>query len=490
MSGSLDEEERSAALRIFSVLWAIGALFHLGKWSLWADTPANLALAVAATFVILRPGDMLRLAALFGAQVWALALDMPRTSNHLMLSGLVGLLGLLAIAVRLVRRGPLDPGSFHRDFAPPARVILLLVFFFAAFHKLNADWFDVDVSCGDQLWGTIAGRVPGAPDGTWARWAAIIGGIAIEVAAPILLLTRRLRLLGLGLAWWFLYLVGIAGFFNFAAITGALLFLFAPSNLDALTTAARWRWPALERFAAAARSEPVRRGLRLAPPIVAGTAILVALSRPWAGWAPEPILLREIVSGARPTISYAFDVAWVLLALGAAAAVALAVRAGRAEWPTARELLAHPAPALGVVPLLVLLLAIAPYLGLRSEVAFGMFSNLRTEAGSNHLLVRRPLDLLGMQRDLVRIESSSDPELRQVASRGYLLPRLELHEYVRARARATGPDFSVTYVGEGGRREVERAGRDPELMRPAPFLIRELVVFRPVWTGERNPCRH
>ena len=484
------DEERRAFLRIFSVLWAIGALFHLGKWSLWADTPANLALAVAATFVILRPGEMLSWGGLFAAQVWALALDMPRTSNHLLLSGLVGLLGFLAVAMRLVRRESLDPGAVYRDFAPPARVILLLVFLLAAFHKLNADWFDVEVSCGGQLWATIAERVPGAPDATWARWAAIGGGIAIEVTAPILLLTRRLRLVGLGMAWWFLYLVGIAGFFNFAAVTGALLFLFAPSNLDALMPAARRRWPALERFAAAARSEVVRRGLRLAPPIVAGTAILVALSRPWAGWTPEPILLREIASGARPTISYAFDVAWAFLGLAAAGALALAVRAGRAEWPTARQLLAHPAPALGVAPLLVLLFGIAPYLGLRSEVAFGMFSNVRTEAGSNHLLVRRPLDLLGMQTDLVRIESSSDPELRQVASRGYLLPWLEFQEYVRARARATGPDFSVTYVRERARREVERAGLDPELMRPAPFLIRELVVFRPVWTGERNPCRH
>jgi hypothetical protein len=477
-------------LRIFSVLWAIGALFHLGKWSLWADTPASLALTVAATFVILRPGDMLPLAALFGAQVWALALDMPRTSNHLVLSGLVGMLGLLAIATQMARRGRLGAVPFHRDFAPPARAILLLVLFFAAFHKLNADWFDLEVSCGGELWATIAARVPGAPDGDWARWAAIVGGISIELAAPALLLTRRLRVLGLALAWAFLFMVGIAGFFNFAAIVGALLFLFAPANLLELLAAARRRWPALERVATAARSGPVRRALRLAPAIVAGTAIFVALSRPWAGRVAEPILVREIESGTRPTISYAFEVAWVALALGAAAGIALAVRAGRSWWPTARRLLAHPAPALAVVPLMTLLVAVGPYFGLRSETSFAMFSNLRTEEGSNHLLVRHPPDVLGMQGDLVRIVSSSDPELRRVAERGYLLPWLELQEYVRARARVTGADFAVSYVRDGRRRDVERAGHDAELLRPAPFVVRELVSFRPIWTGDRNPCRH
>jgi hypothetical protein len=238
-------------------------------------------------------------------------------------------------------------------------VILLLVFLPRS--TLNADWFDVSQLRG-RAWGDDRVNGPSAPDDL-ARWAAIGGGIAIEVAAPILLLTRRLRLLGLGMAWWFLYLVGIAGFFNFAAITGALLFLFAPSNLDALMTAARRRWPALERFAAAARSEAVRRGLRLAPPIVAGTAILVALSRPWAGWAPEPILLREIASGPIDLLRLRRECA---LALAPPALLALALRAGRAEWPTAAFRSSGPGARSGAAPRAVRDRA-AP--GARSEVA-------------------------------------------------------------------------------------------------------------------------
>lgn len=480
-----------ASLSIFSTLWAVGALFHLAKWSLWVETPASLALAVAATLVLATPGALLPLTGLFAAQVWVVGREMPHTSNHLLLSGIVGTLGLLAIGACYLRtRGAPDPGAVYRAFAPPARLILLIVFFVAGFDKLNADWFHPQVSCGAAFYKVVSTRVPFLPAGRWAESSTIIGAIAIELAVPFLLLSRRSRLVGILLALVFLYAVGISGFFNFAAITAALLALFAPSNTGDLLRAGCERIAFCARLRSLARSSPVRRARWLVLLVVSGVAIVVALSRPWAGYVAQPLLVRELSSGRRPAISYPFEAGWWVYGLGLAAALLFAIRSGSPRWPTARSLLAHPVPALAIVPVLALLNGVSPYLGLKTETSFAMFSNLRTETTSNHLLVRRSIDVLGLQSDLVTIESSTDDQLQQIAERGYLLPLSELQAYVRARTQASGPDFAVTYARKGRRRSVERAGRDPELSRQGPVLARKLAVFRPVSAEGPNPCRH
>jgi hypothetical protein len=219
-------------------------------------------------------------------------------------------------------------------------------------------------------------------------------------------------------------------------------------------------------------------------------AIVVTLSRPWAGQVAEPLLVRELSSGHRPATSFLFEAGWWIYGLGLAAALLSGIRAGSPRWPPAKSLLAHPVPALAIVPLLTLLNGVSPYLGLKTEASFAMFSNLRTETSSNHLLVRQSVDLLGLQSDLVTIESSTDDQLQQIAERGYLLPLWELQAYVRARTEVSGPDFTVTYTRKGVRRSVERAGRDAELSRQGQFLARKLVAFRPVAANGPNPCRH
>ena len=484
-------DDDHASLSIFSALWAVGALFHLAKWSLWADTPSNLAMMVAAVMVLARPGASLPLAGLFATQVWALAREMPHTSNHLFLAGLVGALGLLAIGRLLLRsNGVPTPGALYRDFAPPARVTALLVLFLAGFHKLNADWFQPEVSCGAEFYRAVVGRVPLLPEVAWAEWTAIVGAIVIELVAPFLLLSRRLRAAGLLISLVFLYAVGITGFFNFAAIAAALLALFAPANMGELLCAGCERRSPCRRIRSLALSPKVGRAVEMGVMVVAGTAIVVTLARPWAGHIPDPMLVRELSSGRRPMLSYAFEAAWWAFGLGLAAALLIGLRSGVARWPSATALLKHPAPALSVIPLLTFLSGVSPYFGLKTEVSFAMFSNLRTETRPNHLVVRRPADLLGLQGDLVAIESSSDSELQQIAERGYLVPLIELRAYVRARTRASGPDFTLTYVRNGRWREVERAGRDPELTRPGPALARALVAFRPVSVEGPNRCRH
>ena len=55
-------------------------------------------------------------------------------------------------------------------------------------------------------------------------------------------------------------------------------------------------------------------------------------------------------------------------------------------------------------PLLVVLNGMCPYLGLKTDSSFAMFSNLRTEPGfANHLVMPHGPQPFGFQGDLVRL---------------------------------------------------------------------------------------
>jgi hypothetical protein len=143
-------------------------------------------------------------------------------------------------------------------------------------------------------------------------------------------------------------------------------------------------------------------------------------------------------------------------------------------------------PAFWIVPALMVFNGMNPYLGLKTETSFAMFSNLRTEGGrSNHFLVPASVQLFDFQHDLVEVTDSSDRFLRYVARDRGLIPYFEL----RARL-SRAPMASVSYIRNGEKVSVERAADDPELARAIPYLARKLLHFRVVNGTGREGCRH
>jgi hypothetical protein len=135
---------------------------------------------------------------------------------------------------------------------------------------------------------------------------------------------------------------------------------------------------------------------------------------------------------------------------------------------------------------LALLNGLSPYLGLKTESSYTMFSNLRTEGGEwNHYLLPRQLQVFGFQDDLVSILRSNDPYLMRLAAGGYRLPPLELQRHI-----ALHPDAALVYETRAGRFASRRAADDPRLTRPTHTLLTKLLIFRPVPAPERNECLH
>jgi hypothetical protein len=135
---------------------------------------------------------------------------------------------------------------------------------------------------------------------------------------------------------------------------------------------------------------------------------------------------------------------------------------------------------------LILLNGFSPYLGLKTEAAFSMYSNLRTEGPHcNHLLLPAWLKLGPYQDDLVSIHASTEDVLRQNHERGEQLVGLEFERLVGRLCRNPGAPVAVEYTRNGDRHFVTDACEAARPARPRRWADR-FLVFRPVTAA----CRH
>jgi hypothetical protein len=452
--GVADAESRERAFVLFASLWAAATLFHVGSFNQWRE---HVVLAVAAAWVLCRPGSVAAVATLALLQIERAAAFAPYISNHWLFTSLINA-GLLLSVVYLMfrnRRLTVDRAELFATFAPAARMALIVLYFFVVFHKLNADFFDPVVSCGVTFYAAQLSRLPWLPASPVFHVGSIYATIAIEAAIPLMLCFARTRNIGILVGMLFHYVVAmnpISGFYNFSAMLFAMFALFAPQSL---------------------LSQPMigSRAFRMGAVAVAVASGAIA------------VLVRVLPRTALPQLDL-FLVLWD--AYGAALIVAFAAhiwRSGKAmsDQRTPR-LFAMPARALLVVPIAVFLNGIMPYLGLKTETSWAMFSNLRTEGDrSNHWVIPVSTQVFDFQRDLVQVTSSSDESLQWVAKRHQLIPYFEVRRH---------PAASVSYLRDGVEARFARVSDDPRFSGEIPLAMRKLLWFRPIDPDEHERCRH
>jgi hypothetical protein len=136
-------------------------------------------------------------------------------------------------------------------------------------------------------------------------------------------------------------------------------------------------------------------------------------------------------------------------------------------------------------PMLIVLSTIAPYLGLGTERAFAMYSNLRTEGGrSNHLLYSAQWMPFGYQRDLVEVVESVD---ERVAA-GLAIPYQELRARLSAAPADGAAPGRLVFRRAGVPIEVVPGAADSLLGLPVPRWQRKLLRFRAVELAGPRRC--
>lgn len=459
---------------LFVRMWSAAALFHLAGNARDALTGApalavaSALLGVAALLALaapLRRTGLLGLCVLVPVTAW---LEAPVVGNHWVLAAAISLalLGSAAVAARLGSGGV---EAVWRTFVPVARLTLVAAYGFAAFAKLNSDFFDPAVSCAvsyhNELvdsWGLQLLHVTdGAASGRLLPFVAA----ATEVTVALALALPRTRRLGLVLAvgfHWVLAMDLAQHFWDFSAVLFACFFLF-------LDDGQVLRLRALVRRVGAHRWWPTS--------LVRVVVVTWALAVTALNVLPVPPALDVLLVVLGHLAWWAYGTGAVLLVLGL-------VRAGRAAagdgGPT------RPSGwILWAVPALVVLNGLTPYLEVKTGFGWNMYSNLRTVDGeSNHVLIGSTLDLTGVQADRVRIVESSDPALARLAEEEYAVAWSEFREYAHAH-----PDVAVTYERGGDLVRAARLGDDPAGQGGVTELGRRLQSFRVIDVSGSERCQ-
>jgi hypothetical protein len=409
------------------------------------------------------PNSVLALAVFAGAQVAFAALASNAPWNHGLMIALVNVAILLSIAHCLIRRE--GPEALVDTFAPAVRLSLVVLYLLTFFHKLNADFVNPDVSCAGVVLGWINRSYRILPLEEWAVVTGIWSTLFVELTVPLLLCFRRTVYLGVALgAAFHLFLSQYGSLHGFAAMIFALYFLFLP---NAFTVAVAQRL----------------------------SSLLGGVNSTALGWVGLPAIAVALLVAGKAlghffgirSYIYRGLVFWDLWLLGV---IVLFGRELVRLWSMPAEFTFRQRwKPLWVIPLAVLLNGLSPYVGLKTETSWAMYSNLRTEVRPNHFIVPASAKVFGYQDDLVEIVDATLPRLERYVGSEVQLTFFELRRICSAATQ----DFTVSYRRNGERGTLARVDgipSDPAACRAHPWLVGKLLHFRPVDTGVHATCRH
>jgi hypothetical protein len=470
--------ERSRHFAIFAFLWALALLSHQVYYRDAFRSLGDVALTASALVVLLNPYSAWRLLAATGFHVLAVIYYLPDVFNHWFFAGLASLAFVVIAVTVLLRKQRLEPEALFPSFASVARFNFICLYYVSAFHKLNSDYFSLDVSCGVATYGQLREALPFLPASGAALLFATYLGLVIEVALPTLLMTRRLRRLGAVLGLLFHLCLGIMGYSRFSMISFALLVLFLP-ELDAT---AKKIALLLERNA---ELQAILSWLQKRRWLIIG--LIVA-----AG-----IILANTTGDARSLAGRLGDVFvhgtfFFFLAESAvliAAALAVFIRYRFAEAPSFGFV---PAVRSGLlVAALMIFSGIAPYLGLHTLNTFAMYSNVRTEGGSsNHFVVPAGFQIFSYQRDLVDIVETNIASLQRVVKTDMLLPYQQLRVEITKEIKKGRKGIQVVFLRHGETISTTHAEGHPQLGEPLNAVSYKFLNFRAIEKSGGRACTY
>lgn len=461
------EDFRAAPHGFF--LFAMG-LFGCFHWLIYLfsyaapDYPTTYLMGAAGLALVLFPLARLPFVILIGALAVDSILQAPVLSNHTMLKNFL-LLAILAAGIEtLVRRE--SWAFFIQRFAPAGRWLLVGMYFYGVFHKINAGFLDPEVSCATALWRempfpeSIRENVFLHVTGIWATFI-------VEGAIVALLLFRATRHLGIFLGIAFHSLLAISGYAfypTFSTLTIALHCLFLPA------------WSHL-RLAESPRVMHALNRLRSPGGLIVGSTVAAAI----AIYAALGMLLSAALGWLLVILPFAL----LVLRFGREAVHGPELPAGLRVVPSG--VLALRPPWVPLIAALFFFNGAAPYLGLKTAQSFNMFANLRLEGGvSNHLLMDSP-GPFGYLDPLVEItESRGIPYFSYVQNNDL---RLVYYEFLNRVERA-GPESRVSYRMNGQEYiDHNRHDMQPEFERILhPRWFRAWFHFTPVDLTMPKPC--
>ncbi len=467
--------ERSAAeaqFKVFAILWAIASLFHMAHSSVFDQQLDFALLTLASIYVIFRPsmGGFLILIAL---QVFDAFFRMPFTTNHWIFTAFVNVTIFHTLIFLIIknRSFQVNPGDLLKAFRPLVRIELIVLYFFAVFHKLNDGFFAAGSCATDLLRAQNLDKFFTLPSYFYSLNAYLT--LVIEALIPLLLCFRKTRSAGILLGVVFHCILSYSSynaFYDFSSMVFAVYFLFTVPELSVKI---------LDHLRQI-KTQIIRS---LSPKEFSFGKLLVRVLIFGIGLGVIYILTKKLTSFQSVHL-YFFWTVYSILYLFLFARNQF-FSPGKSTNEVSKDSYHVLHWSLIVIPVIVFLNGLSPYLGLKTENSYAMFSNLRTEGGStNHFIVPASAQIFGFQEDVVDVVSSSDPNLQKLANANLSMVWFEFSNYLHTHKPA-----EVQYL-RNGKSAVFRKDDPATYPRKNNYVLAKAMKFRAFAREGAQPCAH
>lgn len=474
-------KERMDPMRAFMGFWTIAMLVHVAHRMHWFESPFYIAMHIGALAFLIWPRPQLFLFTVI-MQLGACWAKLPSVDNHWFYVWLANIAITCAFAAELVRsRGKwnFDASQTMKNMLPILRWIVILFYICVLIHKSNTDFFDADVSCVMHFYSRIS-KVPYL--------------VSIPNLSELSLLTKQLIILSIygifattaiGFARRRTWFVGLTAGVTFHLMTGVLMAHF-PTIAFAL------------HF--------------IMMPLLIQTKLIEHVDGKLQAWSGGRLtllrlfglygILWTVQSIARYWILEKFgmdDFEWhywkITLRIWLTASIIMMawlwwiIYSNKWHQTVEKKMSATPV-WLWIFPILMLINAMSPYLGLKTRTSMSMWSNIRTENNetNNFLIPNGALKFFNYQDDVVEIKDSNDRRLRRYDKDEMLIPWLKFKRRVRHVAERGDTDVYIRYERNGEIFEVKSAENDPVLTAPENILSQKLLDFREFPERGQFPC--
>lgn len=391
-----DDAGWEALFQVFAIVFGLFSIVDFFYFAFRASAfevyPSTWLILICGTGLLLQPGSKRIFIVLIAAMLVDAWLRAPLQSNHTILKNFL-LIAFLGSASWHALKGS-RWSDFFRDAVPVGRVLLLTMYFYGVFHKINEGFLDPSVSCAVVLWTAMPWPLH-LLDHPVIHYLTIYGTFVVETVIVVMLLSRRWRRWGIVLGVGFHGLLALSGFAMYPAFS-------------TLTIALHTLFLSPERARRIVNGENYQG-------LIAGLR-----SRKGAVLLPSVMLFVAWFAIARDFNMLAFT--WLSLAALVVGAILFPGRpvshepAGAASWEG--SLLWSRLTWLNAVGVLFFLSCALPYAGLKTAQSINMFANLRLEGGvNNHLIMRAAPMPFGYLDDFVEIQEASGDGILQAAAR-------------------------------------------------------------------------
>ena len=348
--------------------------------------------------------------------------NLPQIPNHIILALIANFTILMGVFLNRSKGQLIEDrlALIYDSIAPILRWNMIILYFFTVFHKINWDFFNIDVSCAVTMYQDISSDKGFLPDNQIINWSLIFGTVIIETLIPVLLIIPRSRLFGIILGLSFHLLLSFHPnmyITSFSCEMSALFVLFLPNSYIIGISKRLGKWHQIGLNTMKINKLSIYTIFKFTFYLFLLTGIVLILDHDHQ----DLIVLNKIKIIYRLSLQVVTFLTIVMFLFYST----------RVRHDNEKGSFRLQKNVLIVLPILLFFNGVTPYLGLKTATNFSMFSNLRiTGTENNSILIPNNFPLVKHSSDIIEIVESNDAGMMKIKNNNEKLTFFEFQRWI------------------------------------------------------------